>query len=381
MNDVPDFIIRIIICLLVLCLWAVVLGGAIALLHFLLSLPLRRAERARTLLDLIETAIRLGQPVEQALISIALSREQSLGIRFHLFVAWLQKGLRLDEAFAKVPRLLSPQIVAMLKAGLRLGDLQKVLPACRQLLADSVSETRSALNYLVIITFVASPATVIIFSFIALTVFPKLNEVGLGVGVDHSTGIYWLMEHRFAFVSFQIALQAIMWIAVIVYVIGPRAQAWLPGFDRLSWLLPWRRKRMQRDFSLMLATLLDSHMPEPEAVALAASCTANHLFEDRASTAVTALKQGQTLTQAVQSMDDSGEFRWRLTNATHSRSGFLTALNSWHEALNTKAFQQQQAAAHAISTALVLLNGVFVATIVIAVFAFLISIVNAGCLW
>lgn len=376
-----DIVLRIIICLLALGLWVGILGGAIALLHFLLSLPLRRAERARTLIDLIETAIRLGQPVEQALISISLSREQSLGVRFHLFVAWMQKGLRLDEALAKVPSLLSPQIVAMLKTGLRLGDLQKVLPACRQLLADSVSETRSALNYLVIITFVVSPATMLIFSFIALTVFPKLNEVGYGVGVDHANAIYWLMEHRFAFVGFQIALQAIMWLAVIVYVTGPRIRTLLPGYDLLSWLLPWRRKRMQRDFSLLLATLLDSRMPEPEAVALAASCTANRIFEERAATAVAALRQGQPLTQAVQSMDDSGEFRWRLTNAAHSRSGFLTALVGWHDALNAKAFQQQQAAAQGISTALVLLNGAFVATIVIAVFAFLISIINAGCLW
>lgn len=381
MNATTDFIIQIIICLLLLCLWVVVLGGAIALLHFLLSLPLRRAERARTLLDLIETTLRFGQPVEPALIAISQSREQSLGVRFHLFVAWLQKGLRLDEALTKVPRLLSPQIVAMLNVGLRLGDLQKVLPACRQLLADSVSETRSALNYLVIITFVASPATVLIFSFIALTVFPKLNEVGYGVGIDHSTGIHWLMEHRFAFVGFQVALQAIMWLAVIIYVGGPRARTWLPGLDQLDWALPWRRKRMQRDFSLMLATLLDARMPEAEAITLAASCTSNRCFEQRAAHTLTALKQGQSLTLAVQSMDDSGEFRWRLTNATHSRSGFLTALTGWHEALNAKAFQQQQAAAHAISTTLVLLNGVFVATIVIAVFAFLISIVNAGCLW
>ena len=151
MNDFPDLLLRLGLVLAMLCIWALVLGGGLALLHFLVSLPMRRAERARALLDLMETALRLGEPVEQALISISQSREQSLGVRFHLFVAWLENGLHLPEALAKVPRLLPPQIVAMLRAGERIGDLRKILPACRQLLADAVSETRSALNYLVVI--------------------------------------------------------------------------------------------------------------------------------------------------------------------------------------------------------------------------------------
>ncbi len=141
------------------------------------------------------------------------------------------------------------------------------------------------------------------------------------------------------------------------------------------------RKRMQRDFSVMLATLLDARMPEPDAVTLAAGCTANSAFQARAAEAVNALKQGRSLTDAMRAMDDSGEFQWRLTNATHSRSGFLAALSGWHDALNAKSFQLEQAAAHVVSTALVLLNGLFVACVVISVFSFLISIVNAGALW
>ena len=381
MNDFPDLLLRLGLVLAMLFLWAIVLGGGLALLHLLVSLPMRRAERARALLDLMETSLRLGEPVEPALISISLSREQSLGVRFHLFVAWLEKGLRLDEALAKVPRLLPPQIVAMLQAGQRIGDLRKILPACRQLLADAVSETRSALNYLVVITFVVSPATMFVFSILAIMVFPKLNEVAYGLGMDHSGGIHWLIRHSTFFVGTQIIFQLGMWLAAIIYVIGPHAHAWLPGYDQLSWRLPWRRKRMQRDFSIMLATLLDARMPEPEAITLAADCTANRCFQQRAAATIHDLRQGHPLTEAVQGMDDHGEFRWRLTNAAHSRNGFLAALAGWHDALNAKAFQQQQAAAQVISTALLLFNGAFVAAIVITVFAFLISIINAGCLW
>jgi type II secretory pathway component PulF len=381
MNGSDDIIIRIVITLAILGIWALVLGGGLSLLHFLLSQPLRRAERARTILDLLETALRSGDPVEQTLISISHSRDQSLGVKFHLFVAWLERGLRLDEAFAKVPSLLPPQVVAMLKAGNRVGDLQKVQPACRQLLADSVSETRSALNYLVIITFVVSPATLFVFSLIAIMVFPKLKEIAAGMEFGLAGPLYWLMANGRLFIAAQLLLQFFMWSAALCYVAGPRFRHWLPGHDLISWKLPWRRKRMQRDFSIMLATLLDAGMPEAEAIPLAASCTANYVFETRAAQAVTALRQGQPLPRAIESMDDCGEFRWRLTNAAHSQSGFLAALGGWHDALNAKAFQQQQAAAQAISTALVLVNGLFVATVVIAVFSFLISIINAGCLW
>jgi type II secretory pathway component PulF len=380
-NEISDITLRVAVTLLLLLLWAIVLGGVLSLFHFLLSLPMRRAERARTILDLIETALQHSEPIEQALISISNSREQSIGVRFHLFVAWLEKGLRLDEAMAKVPRLLPPAIVAMLQAGQRIGDLRKVLPACRQLLADAISETRSALNYLVVITFVVSPMTIFVFFMTAVMVFPKFKEIAAGMGFELPVGMSLLIEYRLAFVWIQVLLQLGLWFAAFVYVMGPHVRAWLPGYDEVNWRLSWRRKRMQRDFSVMLATLLDAGMPEPDAVTLAASCTANSRFENRATRAVLALKQGRSLSDAMQDMDDSGEFHWRLTNATHSRGGFRAALAGWHDALNAKSFQHEQAAAHLVSTALVLLNGLFVAAVVISVFSFLISIVNAGALW
>ena len=94
-----------------------------------------------------------------------------------------------------------------------------------------------------------------------------------------------------------------------------------------------------------------------------------------------ALQQGETLTAAVQRMDDSGEFRWRLTNAFHGSGGFLRALAGWHEWLDAKALQQEQAAAHVFTTALVLWSGLFVGVVVVSVFMFLVSVIDAGVLW
>jgi hypothetical protein len=71
-------------------------------------------------------------------------------------------------------------------------------------------------------------------------------------------------------------------------------------------------------FSTLLAILLDARVPESDAVSLAADCAANRAFKRRAETVITNLQQGQRLTEAVQAVDDSGEFRWRLTNAVHA---------------------------------------------------------------
>jgi type IV pilus assembly protein PilC len=376
-----EILIRFILTLLLLVIWLVVIGGILFLIHFLLTLPMRRAEQARLFLELIESALKRGQPIEEAIVSVSQSREKTFGVRFHMLAACLEEGLRFNEALAKVPRLLPPQVLAMLKVGQQIGDVRKVLPACRQLLKDAVSQTRGAINYVVILVFVITPAGFLIFSHMMINVMPRFLEVSAGMEGGQPTWIEFLFAHRVAMVLMQIVLLLVMWLTAFIYIGGPRLVSWLPVLERIDYWLPWRRKRMQRDFSTMLALLLDSGVPEPEAVKLAADCTANKNFQRRSSHAVDCLRRGMRLTEAIQVMDKAGEFHWRLTNASHAHAGFLRSLAGWHESLNAKAFQQEQAAAHGITTALVLLNGLFVGVVVISVFLFLISLINAGVLW
>ena len=94
-----------------------------------------------------------------------------------------------------------------------------------------------------------------------------------------------------------------------------------------------------------------------------------------------ALEQGTKLDDAVRAFDDSGEFHWRLTNATHARGGFLSALQGWHEALDARAFQLEQSAAQIFTTLLVLFNGLIVASVVIGMFIVLIDLLNQATLW
>ncbi len=151
--------------------------------------------------------------------------------------------------------------------------------------------------------------------------------------------------------------------------------------ERLFAGLPWRRKRLQRDFSSMVSVLLDAEVPEAEAVALAAESTANLQVTRRANIVCALLKNGVKLPVAIRALDDSKELHWRLANALQRGGGFLRALTGWHEALDAKAFQLEQSAAQITTTLVVLFNGLFVACITIAAFLAFIQLINEAVLW
>lgn len=362
------------------------LGAALYGAYYFISLPLRRQERARMFLDMLEAALQKGGSVEAQLISMSESRDPAPGVRFHLLAAHLANGLRLDAALDLVPRLLAPRISAILKAGVKLGDLRKVLPACRRLTHDAVSQTRSGAHYLMVLSFIVTPTVLMILLSLLTLVVPKFKEVFAGMTETH-----WPMFDLLAASFNVIALAAIavigfMMIAMFLYIGGPRAAGWFKlGLgtlvDWVSWRVPWKRKRMQRDFATMLALMLDHGVPEAEAVRLAANCTANATFVRRAQTVTFHLAEGVKLTEAMAALDDAGEFRWRLTNAPHTGGGFMAALAGWCDALDAKAFQQEQATAQIATTSLVLFNGAIVGFIAVACFGALIAIVKEGVLW
>jgi type II secretory pathway component PulF len=147
------------------------------LIHFLVTLPMRRNERARFFLDLLELGLKEGRTPEGAVADAASSRDPALGHRFQLLAAHLRDGQRLSQGLQCVPRLLPPQLTAMFTAGERIGDLAKVLPACRLLLRDSVSQVRGALNYLLVLLFMATPFTIAVPIIMRIKVLPSFRAV------------------------------------------------------------------------------------------------------------------------------------------------------------------------------------------------------------
>lgn len=362
--------------------------GAVYLIYFLFTLPLRRNERARLFLDVLALGLKEGHTPEAAITDAAGSRDRSLGVRFHLLAAHIEQGLRLGQALEQVPRLVPPQVAAMLKTGERIGDIGKVVPACRQFLNDGVSHVRGAVNYVILLAFAVTPLSVLVPLLIRLKVIPSYRMVfeGMLEGQPLPAFTRLVFAESSLLTFLQVGIICFFWLAFLAYVGGPRLCAWLhralPGLlDEFSCRLPWRRKRLQRDFSAMLAVLLDAEVPETEAVALAGAATANLAMSRRARQVQKLLNEGVKLPEAMRAMDDTGEFRWRLSNALHHRGGFLRALSGWHEALDAKAFQLEQSAAQVTTTALVLFNGLIVATIVIGMFLVLIQLLNQAVLW
>jgi type II secretory pathway component PulF len=359
-------------------------GGAFSvLMHFLLSLPMRRRDRALFFLDLVETVLQRGQPLEQAILAAAENHDRAIGVRFYIVAAHIENGSRLGEALEKEPRFLPPQINAILRAGEKLGDLKKVLPACREVLRIAPDTVRSTTHYMVAILLIFAPVACWLITLLSVFVVPKFKELaaGMNVKVWPFTQFVFALNDSHVLVGFELLLFFALLSVAALYIGGPGFVRWfqfrsVPIVDWIAWRVPWKQKKLQRTFSAMLAVLLDGGVPEAEAVRLAGDSTANEICRRRARRVLAALEKGVKLDDAVRAFDDTGEFHWRLTNATHAHGGFLNALRGWHEALDAKAFQQEEAATHILTSGLVILNGLVVALIATAMFGMLVMILR-----
>jgi type IV pilus assembly protein PilC len=359
-------------------------GGAFSvLIHFLLSLPMQRRDRALFFLDLTETVLQRGQPVEQAILAAAENHDRAIGVGFYMVAAHIEGGARLGEALEKVPRFLPPQITAILRAGEKLGDLKKVLPACREVLRVAPDTVRSTMHYMMAILLLFAPVACFIICLLSVMVIPKFKEVAAGSSAPLWPLTQFVFENTFWLVAFEVVVFLALLSVAAIYIGGPGLVRWfqfrsVPIVDWITWRVPWKQKKLQRTFSAMLAVLLDGGVPEAEAVRLAGDSTANEICRRRARLVIAALKRGIKLDDAVRAFDASGEFHWRLTNATHAHGGFLSALRGWHESLDAKAFQQEEAATHAVASGLVIMNGVLVGLIATAMFGILIAMMRAA---
>ena len=371
---------------LVMLGWSLLMVPVLGLvIYFLFSLPLRRQERTRLFIDLLDVSLAEGFHPEQAIVSISQSRERSVGLRFHQLAAYLEDGLRLSDGIARMKRWLPGPVRCMLRAGEEIGDLRAVLPACRAWVTAGTTQMWKAQHYLLLLV-MAAPFTLVVMQLIAVFIWPKFREIMLDMDVPPTPSVAEHVIGNPLVIAFTALMPLVVFFLALSHIGGTQ---WIAGSHRsirsladwFAYALPWRRKRMQRDFSAMLAVLLDHGVPEDKAVELAAECADNNVFRQFAAQTRADLRQGVPLTGAVKHLDDAGEFRWRLANAAQSSGGFLPALRGWHEALEAKAFQQEQAATQLFTSGLVLANGLIVALLAVGVFQLLTNIINEGVLW
>jgi len=384
----PDTLIMLIATIAVAVFLLLLTVGFLYVVYFLLTLPMRRVERARLFLDLLEIGFSHGRTAEETIESAAASHDVSTGVRFHLLAEHIASGRSLSEALRQVPRFLPARVMAMLAAGERAGNLRAMLPACRATLAHGTSSTRSAHNYLVLLLFAFTPVAVAVPFFIGRLIVPKFQEifVSLAEGSMLPAFTRLVFGTSSVLVTVQTLIICLLWLSLFIYLCGPRVRLWLGRVaprlaGALSLAVPWERYRLRRDFSASLAVLLDAGLPEAEAISLAAGCTDNAILAARAAEAINRLRQGTPLPEALAAIDSSGELRWRFRNAVRRGPVFAQALQGWHESLEASAFKVQQAAAQIATTLMVLVNGLIVGAIVIAMFLPLIDLNVRLTLW
>jgi len=366
--------------------WLLPLLGGVILAQLFLYLPAKRHERARLFLDLLETAIQTGQSPERAIISISETRERSVSPHFHLLAADIEEGATLAQGLGKVTSLLPPNIAESVRIGAEESTLPQMIVAARAMLVGTKSRMRGALNYVVVFMIVLLPAALAFLPFLSMVVWPKLKAVMEDIEVPPPL-VTQLVFENMGYVTLVegFVLAGILFFAFF-YISGPGASRLLNRFtggwvDRWLFMIPWRRNRIHRDFTGALGVLLDADVNESRAVQLAARATANEIFQRRAQRTCERLRAGETLPEAIQSLESSAEFQWRWANALRAGKGFFACLRGWHESLEARAFQQEQAAAHVISTFIVILNGALVGALAAAVFLIFITIVEEGTLW
>ncbi len=362
-------------------LWLGFIAGIALLGYYQFSLPLRRKERARLFLHLLSQGLQEGRSAEDTIGSIAASRDRTVGVHFHWLAACLEAGLPLADALDRVPSLLPPRVRGMLKTGLRLGDLPRVLPACRYVLDDANARIWKAQNYMAVLMFGLLPVSILLLQLCLTFVFPRLRYLNEDLGAHAWPERLFSIAESPWVQALPVLICGLVILGVAIYSAGPnhfilRCRPMARFADWVQVHVPWRRKRLFRDFAGILAVLLDSGVPEEKALVMAAEATVNRWMLARARRVVSELREGKGLAEVVAMVDASGEFGWRFRNAAQSQAGFVPALAGWVEALDAKAFQQEQAAAQVLSTAMVLVNGLVVGLLAVVVFEFLINIIE-----
>lgn len=362
----------------------VILLGSITWLLY--TVPMRRVERARLFVDLLETGLRDGRSPEHTIMALAACHDTAPGVRFHLLAAHLELGCRLGEALRRVPRLLPPQLTALFGVGAEVGGIARVLPMARTMLMDALGRPIGVMNAMRVPHLFLPPIQMALLVWVWTQVMPRLKQFAGEVEMESpwpllqsGQGLAWTI----GLLAATAGIFCAVWLGLLG---GPRLADWGrfvfgSRLDEIALWLPWRRKRVLRDFISLLAVALDAGTPEEPALRLAAASTANLDFIVRADRAIHALREGANLPQALAMLDESRELPWRLANAARGADGFTSALAGWCEALDAQAYQSQQAFTHLLAAGFVVLNGLIVGLTAMTLFGFLIHLTNEAVLW
>lgn len=334
--------------------------------------PIQRRERVRFFLYLLAQAEESGQSIEQIIISLSKGGEQPLGPQFDRVARHIEWGLmNLPEALAREPGCLPAQVMAIYKVGHETGGVTMILPVAQENHRENGESVFSGLIYHIIVLSIAAMIVGILMTY----VIPKFKAIFAdmlepGEVLPEFTMLVLKISDTIKNNAAALFIPLLLLFGVWFYC---EKKGWLDMF----WLLiPWHRKRLQRDYSRVLALLLDSGVPEEKAIELAAQSTSNRTIKKRARKAIASLQSGMGLTEAIKLMDDSREFQWRLTNALQTDGKFVDSLSGWHQSLSARADRQHRSFASLIEATMILLLGLIIGSIMIGMFLPLIKLMD-----
>lgn len=355
--------------------------------YYLLSLPLRRSERAGFFLDLLEQGVNAGRGVEEIVMGVSATGDPSLGYRFERVGEMIREGTPWPQALERVPNFLPRVVISTLQAGDRLGGIQRVIPLCRQLVADARCQTNATLQIFASVPWMVLPVLPMVAATLNVFVAPKFFELFRDMGIHRAAALSSLVPVSEALAVIQFGGSLLLGVIAVAYVGGPWIRRYLqlpsfPIFDAcLWWGLPWHRKRVLRNFGSLLAAALDAGLAERDAIRIAADAADNRVLSWKAGRVIERLSQGVEFSTALAALRQDRELGWRLANSSRSRYGFVAALEGWWLSLDARAAKEQQTAGQLFAAGLLILSGISVGLMGLAYFLPIIELINEGVLW
>lgn len=359
--------------------------GSVFIVYFLATIPIRRRDQVRLLLDLILGGLRDGRTPEETIVAVSRTRERIVGPRFHMAAALIEQGEPLISALGKVPSYVPPNVLGLLRSGTNDNGMERAALLAKNTISSGVGKTSSAMQYAYLLVLMLLPFSLGTLLMWKIVIWPKMEMIIADLeGTPPELTL--LVTGNIGWLGLgYLALAVGVALLLIGTLSTPKARTGSSVFglwrDRLAYRLPWRNRLLKRDFSLTLALLLDAGIPEGEAVIQAGAAVGNRFVRWKSLRIAKELAGGVPLAKAIRSFDERREFQWRLSNAAHSGSGFVRALYGWHEALQAEAFQKEQAAAQITTTLLLLLNGAAVCLVVSSIFAVFVAMTSQAVLW
>jgi type IV pilus assembly protein PilC len=248
--------------------------------------------------------LHAGVPI---LDSLAVVGEENASKKMQEVLAEVQARLRAGSSFgdaiAAHPKVFPGYYVAVVRAAELTGRLDDALDQLAEYVEREVEarkEVRSALTYPLIVVCMAIVAVIIM----SVYVLPKFKDfyTGLGATLPLPTRMLvnfttFMSDWWWAIVAF-IAILAVVLLAVYGGERGKERRDTmllkLPVIGKLVHLIAVER------FCRVLAALVHTGVPLPDAVTVAADSTNNRVFQDKLTTAREAMMRGEGLARPIQ---------------------------------------------------------------------------------